>query len=106
MYERKINKKTLLYLGIILIIILLISVGIFFYFFSKKPALKPIQIKPTTAEEALTKAINTPAQNTIKLSNTEQEKIQKNINTPAKNKASTKISEENLLKIINTPAQK
>ena len=61
MYQTNFNKKTLIYLGIALIVVLLILAGLLFYFIYFPSKNKNKEIEQKITPESITKAINTPA---------------------------------------------
>ena len=97
------NKKSLLYFGVILIIALIVFIGIFFYFSNKNNAQKIKNPQATPQKEDIIKSLSIPASSPAKISESTQKKIQKSLSIPVGNKIQTKISENDILKSLNVP---
>ena len=98
------NKKSLLYLGIILIIALVVFVGLFFWIKNalKMPEVKPIEIKPT--EKSIMNSLAAPVGGTQKPSELVSKEILNKLSVTVVRKPE-KISED-ILKSLSAPAQK
>ena len=100
----KLNKKSLLYLGIILIIALFVFAGLFYYISQLSkieiPAVKPSEAKPT--KESIIKSLSAPAPNPAEVPVSVSEEIQKNLSATSENQGQEKTSED-ILKGLSAP---
>jgi len=104
MYGIKPSKKSLLYLGVILVIALLVSAGLLYYFLQKNYQIKKLEIEiqqMKATQESIIKSLSAPQEITKSVSI----EVLNNLSTPPKKPAQAKTSED-VIKSLSAPAQK
>ena len=102
----KSSRKSLLYLGVILVIALLVFVGVLYYFFHQNTQTKTQGTQSTETQitpESISRSLSVPSTNPEKISDSKKAEILNSLSVPSKTGGQKTISQEDILKNLSAP---